>query len=248
MKLHRETTSTIFGSVVATIATFLLSSPESGRAKDEVMNKSTNDENISFYDVALVCNAAPEIGCGSRSKPLLLDLERQSAIKEAWLNRTGTIVAIVWRGPERTEEVAKPAFERHQIEYIERINDHETADSFRTEGSWFHGTEVDRLSLEEAQTIAKTSVDAALKDKLISTEEAEKIKSGIEEYFREELVKLRTHQELVQDSRGKFRQAVVKIYEKHIGKERTAEARAHGIEKPLNRAPEKTSEVPSCCQ
>ena len=55
----------IFDSVVATIATFLLSSPQSGRAKDEVMNKSTNDENISFYDVPLVCNAAPEIGCGS---------------------------------------------------------------------------------------------------------------------------------------------------------------------------------------
>jgi hypothetical protein len=212
------------------------------------MNKSTNDETISFYDVPLVCNAAPEIGCGSRSKPLLLELEHQSAIKEAWLNRTGTIVAIVWRGLERTAEVAKPVFETHQIEYIERINDHETADSFRTEGSWFRGTEVDRLSLEEAQTIAKTSVGAALKDKLISTEEAEKIKSGIEEYFREELVKLRTHQELVQDSRRKFRQAMVKIYEKHIGKERTAEARAHGIEHPLNRVSEKTSEVPSCCQ
>jgi hypothetical protein len=157
-------------------------------------------------------------------------------------------VAIAWRGLERTEEVAKPVFEKHQIEYTERINDHQSAESFRSEGSWFHGAEVDRLSLEEAQTIAKTSVDAALKDKLISTEEAEKIKSDIEEYFREELVKLRTHQELVQDSRGKFRQAVVKIYEKHIGNERTAEARAHGIAHPFNRVPEKTSEVPSCCQ
>ena len=141
------------------------------------MNKSTNDETISFYDVPLVCNAAPEIGCGSRSKPLLLELEHQNAIKEAWLNRTGTIVAIVWRGPDRTEEIAKPVFERHQIQYIKRINDHETAESFRKEGGWFHGAEVDRLTLEEAQTIAKTSVDAALKDKLISTEEAEEIKT-----------------------------------------------------------------------
>lgn len=63
----------IFGSVVATIATFLPSSPQSGCAKEEVMNKSTNDENISFHAVPLVCDAAPEIGCGSRSKPLLLD-------------------------------------------------------------------------------------------------------------------------------------------------------------------------------
>lgn len=233
---------------MATVATFLLNSPESARAEDGVMNKSTNDEIISFYDVPLVCNAAPEIGCGSRAKPLLLDLERQSAIKEAWLNRSGTILAIVWRGAERSEAMVKPVFDKHQIDYTERINDEQTRESFRTEGAWFRGTEVDRLSLEEAQTIAKTSVDFALRDKLISPEEAENIKSEIENYFRQELVKLRTHQELVQDSRGKFRQAVVSIYEKHIGKERTADARAHGIEKPLNRAPENTSATPSCCR
>lgn len=149
MNRYRKTTSAIYGGVVASIATFLLGSLEPGYAKDEVMNNCTNDENLSFYDVPLVCNAAPQIGCGSRSKPLLLDLERQSAIKEAWLNRTGTIVAIIW---------SKPVFERHEIEFIERINVHETAESFRKEGGWFHGIEVDRLSLEEAQTIAKTSV------------------------------------------------------------------------------------------
>jgi len=56
------------------------------------MNKSADNEIITFYDVPLVCGAAPAIGCGSRAKPLLIDLERQSAIKEAWLNRAGTIV------------------------------------------------------------------------------------------------------------------------------------------------------------
>ena len=61
------------------------------------------EESITFYDVPLVCGAAPSIGCGSRAKPLLLDLERQPAIKEAWLNRTGTVVAIVWRGPAQME-------------------------------------------------------------------------------------------------------------------------------------------------
>jgi hypothetical protein len=55
-------------------------------------------EIITFYDVPLVCGAAPAIGCGSRAKPLLMDLEQRTAIKEAWLNRAGTIVAIVWSG------------------------------------------------------------------------------------------------------------------------------------------------------
>jgi len=62
------------------------------------MNKSTNDEIVTFYDVPLVCGAAPAIGCGSRAKPLLMDLEQRTAIKEAWLNRAGTIV--VSRKPE----------------------------------------------------------------------------------------------------------------------------------------------------
>jgi hypothetical protein len=46
------------------------------------MDKPTNDETITFYDLPLVCGAAPEIGCGSRAKLLLIDLEQQSGIKE----------------------------------------------------------------------------------------------------------------------------------------------------------------------
>ena len=79
------------------------------------MNNSVNNEIITFYDVPLVCGAAPAIGCGSRAKPLLIDLEQQTAIEEAWLNRAGTIVAIVWSGPIRTAEVAKPIFEKHEV-------------------------------------------------------------------------------------------------------------------------------------
>jgi hypothetical protein len=62
--------------------------------QNPVMNKSINQETIAFYDVPLVCGAAPSIRCGSRAKPLLVDLEQQAPIKEAWLNRTGTIVVI----------------------------------------------------------------------------------------------------------------------------------------------------------
>jgi len=49
------------------------------------------------------------------------------------------------------------------------------------------GAEVDRLSLEEAQEIAETSVSAAARERLVSVEEAAPIKSDIEAYFRKEL-------------------------------------------------------------
>jgi hypothetical protein len=107
--------------------------------QNPVMTKSTNQETITFYDVPLVCGAAPSIGCGSRAKPLLVDLEQQVPIREAWLNRKGTIVAIVWRGQARMEEVGKPVFERHEIEYTDRPDDKQTSGSFRVDGSWLHG-------------------------------------------------------------------------------------------------------------
>jgi hypothetical protein len=116
---------------------------------------------------------------------------------------------------------------------------------FEKRRAGFAEPKVDRLSLEEAREIAETSVSAAAREALVSVEEAARIKSDIEAYFREELVKLRTKQELLQDAAGKFQQAVLDIYEKHIGMERTAGMRAHGIQNPFNRAdPEETS---SCC-
>jgi hypothetical protein len=160
-------------------------------------------------------------------------------------HRAGTIVAIVWSRPARTEEVAKPVFERHEIPYTERRNDKQTTGSFRIEGSWLRGAEVDRLSLEEAQEIVETSVSAAARERLVSVEEVAQVKSDIEAYFREELVRLRTKQELLQDTQGKFPQAVLNIYEKHVGVERTAEVQARGIQNPFIRADRQ--ETSSCC-
>jgi hypothetical protein len=208
------------------------------------MNESANDEIVTFYHVPLVCDAAPGIGCGSRAKPFLIDLERQAAIEEAWMNRAGTIVAIVWSGPAPVAEVAELIFEKHEVQYREKRGDWST--SFRKEGSWFRGAEVDLLSLEEAREIAETSVSAAKRERLISVEEAARIESDIEAYFREELVKLRTKQELLEDIRGKFRQVVVEIYEKYIGMERTAEVvRAYGIRDAFNRVDR--DETLRCC-
>jgi hypothetical protein len=38
-------------------------------------------------------------------------------------------------------------------------------------------------------------------------------------------LKFRTKQELLEDARGKFQEAILDIYEKHLGVERTAECR-----------------------
>src|SRR5258708_20146955 len=56
---------------------------------------ATKTDRVSLFEVALRCEAAPEIGCGSRSKPVLLQLEREPMITEAWLNQTGTVLTVL---------------------------------------------------------------------------------------------------------------------------------------------------------
>lgn len=192
-----------------------------------VVNNGKAKENVtSFYKTPLVCNAAPEIGCGSRAKPALLELEKNPAIKEAWLNRPGTVIAIVWKDKANTENVAKPLLEANNISFTE-VNEKDASQyqkDFRQANLWYRGADVDKLSLEEASTIAQTTIKPALESNLITATEGEKIRAEIEAYFKKELVILRTNDQLNEDSENKWKLAMVEIAEKHIGKERTEKA------------------------
>lgn len=180
-------------------------------------------EIISFYDVSLVCGAAPEIGCGSRAKPVLLEMEKNPAIREAWLNREGTVYAIVWASADKTEEIGKPIFEKYKVDFKKFSNKdtEKLSPTFRETGKWYRGADVDKLSIEEAGIIAKDAVTYALNEKLLTDNEAETIKIEIENYLKTELVKVRTVDELYgQEGSKKFRNDLSDIIAKIIGKEK----------------------------
>lgn len=185
----------------------------------------SSQERISFYEVPLVCGPAPDIGCGSRAKPALLEMERNLAIKEAWLNREGTVYAVVWANKPQTGKAAKPVFKKYAIEFKELGGKEKTKllENFRQEGKWYRGAAVDQLSLEEAETLGKSVVDMLLHGGHITEEEAKIIREAVTAYFKEELVKIRTYEELCQDSETKFQEAIVSVVEKHLGKQRTGE-------------------------
>ncbi|SRR6266498_222322 len=187
---------------------------------------SAQKEIISFYKVPIVCSADPDIGCGSRSKPALLELEKNPSVKEAWLNREGTILAIVWKNKDETETVAKPVFNENNIDFTELSEKDAVSykENFRKENRWYRGANVDMLSREEAATIAESSVKWALENNLVTKDEAEKIKNDVQAYFKEELVKIRTSEQLSEDSQNKFREALYGIVEKHIGQDRAEKA------------------------
>src|SRR5438552_17167690 len=58
--------------------------------------EGTSKKDVSVYQVPWRCPAALQIGCGSHAKPILLELEQNPGVTEAWLNRQGTAVAVVW--------------------------------------------------------------------------------------------------------------------------------------------------------
>lgn len=184
---------------------------------------SAQNEKITFYDVPLVCNAYTDIGCGSRAKPVLLEMEKNPAIKQAWLNRAGTVYAIVWKDDEQTRKAAKPIFDKYEIEFtsLDGKDAQENLVSFRKENEWYRGADVDKLSIEEASHIASTLMDFAIEKKLLNPEEAGKIEPRVESYFKTELVKIRTPEQLYDDSENKFRNDLTAIASNVIGKERT---------------------------
>jgi len=202
-------------------------------------------ERISFYQVSLVCGADKSIGCGSRIKPFFIDTEKEKGIKESWTNRQGTVIAIVWNESE-DEKLAQSLFKDHGIE-AKLISDPAAVQAasagFREQDKWFKGMDVDKLSIIEAGTIAESLTRFALDAGLITGEEREKISKDIEDYFKKELVKVRTYRELNDPAtQDKWMQDGYAIYEKHIGKQRADSVSAYYSEKQGS-----ITEEGSCC-
>jgi hypothetical protein len=144
---------------------------------------------ISFYTVPLVCGAAPEIGCGSRAKPILRELERNPAVGEAWLNRPGTVIAVLWAKDssvtERAEAIAATA-KTSDLSILEVSDDQrKTAlKEFKVKANWYRSSEVDRLSEEEADIIAARLVRRVEAKISLSREQAEALRKALAKAFK----------------------------------------------------------------
>ncbi len=143
-------------------------------------------DNVSFYSVPLVCPAAPSIGCGSESKPILMEFEKDLNISGAWLNRTGTEIAIEWKeglSSDERKSRAKSVFDKYAVNYeeISGASFDKSLESFLSGKDWYKGADVDKLSEEESWVIADKVV-VKLKSKVdLSAEKENKLKSDISE-------------------------------------------------------------------
>jgi len=160
-------------------------------------NKDTDDtkprlaapSTVNFFKVSLQCLAAPQIGCGSVSKPILLQLEKEQGVLEAWLNRAGTTIAVVWKagadaGMRRS--VTAELEEDHATE-IQGPSRDETLKDFLSGKGWYRGTDVDRLSEEEAGIIAARLVRRVQAKTELPKDKAEGLQVALTDALRKKL-------------------------------------------------------------
>ena len=147
-------------------------------------------DRISVFKVPLVCPAAPQIGCGSASKPILLDLEKQPGVLEAWLNRAGTRIAVVWKpdaGAETRRKAATDLQEDRATELDGKLRDETVADFLSGKG-WYRGADVDRLSEEEAGVIAARWIRRVQTKTTLSKDKAEGLQAALTYALRKMLI------------------------------------------------------------
>ncbi len=145
-------------------------------------------DRVSLFEVALRCEAAPEIGCGSRSKPVLLELEREPIITEAWLNETGTVLAVVGTegsSHDSRSEIVQSILEKNGVTASELGGEARGIQfkSFVLSKDWYRGAEVDNLSKREARTIAARLVHRIEAKVPLAREKASALEIGVANVF-----------------------------------------------------------------
>jgi len=176
-------------------------------------------DRISVFKVPLVCPAAPQIGCGSASKPILLDLERQPGVLEAWLNRAGTIISVVWKpdsDAETRRNVTAELKEDHATELEGKSRDNAVKDFLSGKG-WYRGADVDRLSEEEADIIAARLVRWVQAKTALTKGKAEGLQRTFSETLRKDLTGKSTGPNRLEDiAREYLNQDQIKILKQAI--------------------------------
>lgn len=149
--------------------------------------------NVSFYRVPLVCPAAPEIGCGVQAKPILKELEQQESVSQAWLNREGTILAVVWdarSSRKLREQVVSSTCDRETLTVTELKSDEfqRTFQSFTSGVGWYRAASVDRLSEREAEVIVDRLIRRTKARVSLSDEKVGQMKSVLSTICKEQLI------------------------------------------------------------
>lgn len=185
---------------------------------------SADNTGVSFYEAPLVCHAAPSIGCGSKAKFLLVDLEKYNdAVEGAWLNKAGTVVAVKWKTKteaNKKTEIIKTVSTNHNIELTTLAQAEATdyAKTFPSSSEWYKGKEVDKLSKEEAGIIAKNTIASYKEKKLIKPSFEKQFQADIEKIYADLFLSISSYKDLTTEAYNKVEGQIQQAGEKYVGK------------------------------
>lgn len=165
-----------------------------GYARED--NMGPKKESVSLFQVPWQCPAAPEIACGGVAKPILLELEREPNISQAWVNRRGTVLAVVGsegstfqsRGKVVQALLLEIFDKKVATELKGKARDEEFTRFLSAEG-WYRGAEADSLSREEADIIGARLVRRIQAQITLSDEHARALETGFAKVFKDQFIK-----------------------------------------------------------
>src|SRR6266849_9010937 len=169
--------------VIVSAGLFLWQSVLTAGAEVKATKEGTSKKEVSIYEVPWRCPAALQIGCGSHAKPILLELEQNPGVSEAWLNRQGTAVAVVWN-PDAKRKARRNAEKTLKEGKASKLSGEAKAKAladFESGKGWYRGAEVDRLSEEEAGVIAARWVRRVQAKTALTGEKAEGLRGALAE-------------------------------------------------------------------
>ncbi len=205
-------------------------------------------EKVTFYDVDMVCSAAHHIGCGSMAKPLFKAMEETDEIEEAWMDRKGVVVGLVWKdgtAASRQEELTQSLFEKHHItgERVASAGRDTLEKQFRAAGLWYRGAEVDELSKEEAGVIADRIIDMLKEGGPVADSIAKPMREEIRQLFEDKFLAITGIDEIDDEARTQLEIKVGDVIERSMGEERKEQVHVIVMERGLS-----DPEAEGCCK
>lgn len=155
---------------------------------------------------------------------MLVDLEKYNdAVEGAWLNKTGTVVAVKWKAntdDTKKAEVINTVSTSHSIELSPVTLTEATtyAKTFPNNNQWFKGKEVDKLSKEEAEIIAKNTIAGYKKDGLIKSAYENQFQTDIAKIYEKLFLSISSYEDLTTQAYNKVEEQIQQAGEKYVGK------------------------------
>ena len=169
--------------VIVSACLFLWQSGLMAGVDVKASKEGASKKDVSVYQVPWRCPAALQIGCGSHAKPILLELEQNPGVSEAWLNRQGTAVAVVWKqdAKRKARRNAEKTLKEGKASKLSGEAQAKTLADFESGKGWYRGADVDRLSEEEAGVIAARWVRRVQAKTTLAKQKAESLRGALTE-------------------------------------------------------------------